>query len=115
MENIKGLYRIFSEIGKLDEYKQILELQKENEMLKKENKELQKKLEFQDDVEYKNNAYWKKSDGDGPYCPRCWDGDKKLMRMTTKVGGNFATCPKCKTKVNFMGKKPKIINSGGGY
>ena len=113
--NIKELYKIFNEVGKLNEYKQILELQEENKRFKKENKELQKKLEFQDDLEYRNNVYWKKSNEDGPYCPRCWDGDKKSMRMTTKVGGNFAICPECKTKINFTGKEPKIIKSRSGY
>lgn len=117
MINIKDLYEIFKKAGKIDEYQKILDLiddsfkkREEIEKLRKKNKELQEKLKFQNDLEFRNDAYWKKSDGDGPYCLRCWDKGRELIRIIPmRIGSNFATCPECKTKVNFTGKKPEKI------
>jgi predicted nucleotide-binding protein len=50
-----------------------------------------------DEFEYKNNAYWRKSNNDGPFCTRCWDKNKDKIRM--KNDDNvFYTCPECKTR-----------------
>lgn len=49
-------------------------------------------------LEIKNNAYWKKSDGDGPFCMLCKDENKGLIHM---INNNdiLYTCPKCKNSV----------------
>jgi len=64
-------------------------------------------------MEKRNNAYWKKSNGDGPYCPRCWEKDEKSITMIPyHKGSNNATCPVCKTAINFTGREDpsEIIN-----
>ena len=46
-------------------------------------RELQEKLELKDNVVYEEPCYWK-VDGehkDGPYCQRCYDVDKRLVRL----------------------------------
>jgi len=48
-------------------------------------------------LEIKDNAYWKKSDGDGPFCMFCKDENKGLIHM---INNNISyTCPKCKNSV----------------
>ncbi len=118
MINIKDLYKVFEKAGKIDEYQKILDLiddsfknrekieesKKENDKLRKENKELQEKLNLQEDLEPKNNAYWKKSNGDGPFCTRCFDKNKEIIRIPLKKD-ICSTCPECKNEFNLTGEE----------
>jgi len=107
-DELKSIGKILQEAGKIEQYKQILEAQKELlEMekriqdLEKENRKLKEKLEIKENLEYdnKNSVYWIKKEGmekDGPFCSRCWDVDKKLVRLhPTAIEGSLA-CPQCK-------------------
>ena len=58
---------------------------------------------------FKNNAYWKKSDGDGPFCPKCFDDNEKMIRISIDQPNDLSKCPKCKNSFNWTGEK-----SGGG-
>jgi predicted nucleotide-binding protein len=51
-----------------------------------------------DQLEIKDNAYWKKSDGDGPFCMLCKDENKGLIHMINNNDLSY-TCPKCKNSV----------------
>jgi len=42
------------------------------------------------ELEFRENAYWKGEDG--PFCPNCWDGEKKLMRLTGDDGYYSCRC-----------------------
>ena len=105
MLDLKTIYSVFQKAGKIDEYKQIvealeknLELQKDNQGLKDENKTLKDKLKIKGSINPRDNAYWvKKEDGseDGPFCLRCYDKNKDLMRLP-QGQYNFRTCPECK-------------------
>ena len=51
------------------------------------------------ELEYKNGAYFKKN-GDGPFCPGCYDGSEKTIRLS-QLPATFSdlashTCPVCK-------------------
>ena len=113
MINIKDLYEVFKKAGKIDEYQKILGLiddsfknREKIEELEKNNKELQEKLEFKEGVEFRDNAYWKKSDGDGPYCSVCWNNKNKIIRLLpTNKYNNFYECKICSNKVNVTGKQ----------
>ena len=50
-----------------------------------------------DALTFNRNAYWKAS-GDGPFCPRCWDAEHKLLRLVRRKGFH-PSCPNCK---NFL-------------
>ena len=109
----KDAAKILKEAGKIEEYQKILDLiddsfDKRDKIgkLEIENKELREKLRISDGYEFKNNAYYNKETGDGPYCSRCFDKDKSLIRIISNhVGGNYATCPDCKNYVNFTGRE----------
>lgn len=110
MLNIKDLYKVFSEADKIDEYQKILELidnsfakREKIELLDKENKELKEKLRFSNKVTIKKGAYWVNEDG--PFCTRCFDKNKELIRIhPTFPGSDLSFCPECKNTFNTTGK-----------
>lgn len=109
-EAAKSAASVLKEAGKIEEYRQILELleqllelQKKNADLETENKELKEKFQIHEKLEYKNNSYW--CDDDGPFCSRCWEKNKDQIRMHHGQGDNYAHCPECKANVNFTGRE----------
>jgi len=124
-DELKSVGKVLQEAGKIEQYKQILEtqrdlleMQKRMQNLERENDELKEKLRIKENVIYENNAYWvKKEDGqkDGPFCSRCWDKDKNLIRIRVlSMNPAFAICPECKNQVQvdphyhspYTSKKP---------
>lgn len=109
----KDAAKILKEAGKIEEYQKILDLiddlfdkRDKIDKLETENKELKEKLKVAGGYEFKKNAYYNKETGDGPFCSRCFDKHKSLIRIiSSHVGGNYATCPDCKNYVNFTGRE----------
>ncbi len=60
---------------------QNVELQEENVRLKDE----LKKASAPPEVTFKDGVYFA-ADGSGPYCPTCWENDKKLIHITPMDG-----------------------------
>ncbi|MEK7651336.1 MAG: hypothetical protein AAB377_02300 [Patescibacteria group bacterium] len=101
MINIKDLYAIFKEAGKIDEYQKILELLDDSlknrekiEELTSENKRLKEQLAVARKIRFENNAYYLGQDG--PFCMNCYDSDKKLIRLPERPGFDSLQCPTCK-------------------
>ena len=114
-DELKSIGKILQEAGKIDQYKQILEiLKKLLEMqkgiadLEDENKELKEKLKVKDNLIYENNAYWiiKKDKKGGPFCSRCWDKNKDLIRIHPKLNPAYSMCPECKNDVQITKDNP---------
>jgi len=112
MINIKDLWNVFNEAGKIEEYQKILDLidsqfklRERIEELKRENLTLQNKLEIKENLEFRNNAYYLKN-GDGPFCQACWDDKEKLIRiLPTNSYNNFYDCHICKNIVNITSRE----------
>ena len=87
----------------------ISELVTENLSLKNDNFDLKKKIDAIDEIKtiasqlfVKDKVYFHKKENkeDGPFCTKCWDDEKKLIRMVRRQGNTvFFTCPKCKTMI----------------
>ncbi len=99
LDNVKELAGLVQKINDLELYRRILDLQSEVmalldeiQTLKTQKKDLEKKWEIQESLQFRENAYWRES-GDGPYCLPCWDKDKKLMRMAGD--GGMYSCHTC--------------------
>jgi hypothetical protein len=60
---------------------------------------LKERLEIKEKLNYEYQAYW--LDGDGPYCSKCYDKDKNLIRMIDFGGGVTRICPECKLGVDI--------------
>lgn len=108
VENIKDAFKVLQASDNMDILKSYIAI--ENEFyalkteinsLKEENKDLKRKLEINEIVYLKNNAYYFLYNDieKGPFCTKCYDDEKKLITMQEKDNGismvNFE-CPKCK-------------------
>ncbi|MFA5829507.1 MAG: hypothetical protein WC843_03365 [Candidatus Gracilibacteria bacterium] len=119
----KDAAKILQEAGKINEYQKILDLIDDSlnkrhkiDELEMENRELKEKLKTKDAYSFKNNAYWHKETGDGPFCSRCFDKHKDLIRIIPDSNNSsWAKCPECKNSVNYTGKevKPRSYNVSG--
>lgn len=114
---------LYKESGKIEQYKQILdaqaqllEMQKRIADLENENKDLKEKLRIKENLIYENNAYWTNKEGkkDGPYCSRCWDKNKDLIRMHPTANPASSRCPECKNsfKTGPEDYMPPMISQG---
>ncbi len=73
-------------------------LAEDNALLRQDLIEIREKLQAREDMEYRNNVYWRRlSDGkfEGPYCPKCLDGERKVARMADRSDDNFWRCAVC--------------------
>ena len=109
-DDLKSAASVLQEAGKIEQYRQILEVQKQLLEMQKhaadleiENKDLKEKLQTHQGLIYENNAYWTQEEDKkvGPFCSRCWDVDKKLIRMHPDTNRAFSKCPKCGTAVQI--------------
>ena len=108
-DELKSIGKILQEAGKIEQYQQILDaLQKLLEMqnkiseLEAEKRDLREKLDIKENLKYENNTYWIYRDDkkDGPFCSRCWDVSKNLVRIKQSISNSaFHACPECKTQV----------------
>jgi hypothetical protein len=101
MINIKDLYGVLKEAGKIDEYQKILELLDDSlknrekiEALLNENKQLKEQVAVAREIVFESNAYYLGQDG--PFCMHCYDDDRKLIRLPERPGFDSLCCPKCK-------------------
>lgn len=107
----KDAANILKEAGKIEEYQKILDLiddlfQKRNqiEKLNEENINLKKQLEIRNTYFFEKNSYWNIGNKDGPFCSRCFDKHKELIRtIPNGLRSNYSCCPECKNTVDFTG------------
>jgi hypothetical protein len=43
---------------------------------------LREEVRIKADLVFEKNVYWLGADRKDPYCPKCWDGDRKLCHMS---------------------------------
>ena len=113
IENMKEAVKFAQQLGNVEMTQSLvsaqqdaLDLMGENQSLRDEVVHLKEALELQGTVKYDDGAYWSENgDRDGPFCTKCWDVGRTLVRM--KHGGfESFWCPNCKT--------PSDIPSGPG-
>jgi hypothetical protein len=104
LDELKTIGQTFYNAGKLKEFQAILEaqqrifdLQEENSKLRELNKNFGSLDKFEKSLIYEKGAYYS-ADGkgikEGPFCPVCWGGDKKKIRMRDTGMGHY--CDRCK-------------------
>lgn len=68
--------------GKLiDVQQQSLTLQEENQKIRDELRTLKATNDAAGQLRFDGKVYWKQDDPDFPFCPICWDVDKRLARL----------------------------------
>ena len=104
IENFKDILNIADAVKNADLYKKVAETQstvmqlmEENHALKAQIKELQEQQDIGARLHPQDNAYYL-DDGkqlDGPFCLRCWDVDKNLVRERHGATAGTHYCPEC--------------------
>lgn len=74
----------------------VLELQEQNFALRQDIGDLNKQLRLNEEVQFDGAVYWRFEEGKriGPFCQRCFDVDKKLVRLQDY--DNVWYCLECK-------------------
>lgn len=115
-EAVKDIGSILKVAGNYDLYKSLLDIQaetqkylEENFKLKEEIKELKEHMQIADELEFKDNQYFRVQDGKtyGPYCSCCWDRDHKIVNLHKTTYG-YSDCPSCKTRIHHDDKKSDV-------
>lgn len=105
IDDIKSIAKTIQQADNIELYQKILNVQAEalevveqNNKLRDENHELKEKLKIKENLKHERNSYWIESDGknDGPFCSRCWDVDKNLVRLHPCGNPAYYDCPNCK-------------------
>lgn len=105
IENLKEVANVLQKADNIELYKRLLEamnvayeMQSEIIELKEKVKSLESIINDSEELNYKENAYWKNDSG--PFCSNCWDVNKILVRLHSEnhVKG---TCPNCKNDVIY--------------
>lgn len=113
IENFKDMLKIADAANNLDLYKNLGELQtsvqglqEENRQLHDENKGLKEKLELTGKMIHKPPFFYQ--DGDQtPFCPACWEGDRKAIHLLYSHEEDSCIRWDCKTcKQMFLINKP---------
>jgi hypothetical protein len=96
---------------------EIFELKENNLKFKEKIKSLEEEKKINEKMIFEPPFYWLK-DGekkDGPYCQKCYDDNKKLIRLQDLKNG-YWTCLVCKSSVADPSYKlPNRVNKGGSW
>lgn len=67
----------------------------------RDNRELEEQLRIHEKLNWENPVYYLQNDEgkDGPYCPQCYDNDRKVIRLQTNEPGSWS-CRTCDN--NFL-------------
>lgn len=99
IDNFKDVLRVAESVNNLDLYKKLAELQNSVLALQDENQSLKNQLKKSEEAQniaarlrVEQNSYF--LENDGPFCTRCWDVDKILVREQIGSYG-IVSCPEC--------------------
>jgi len=108
IDDIKSVTKTIQQADNIELYQKILDVQagalevvEENNKLRDENRELKEKLKVKENLKYERNSYWIEAGDkkDGPFCSRCWDVDKNLVRLHPCGNPAYYDYPNCKASV----------------
>ena len=99
IDTLKELGTLVQKLDNLELLKRMVELQEqvfslvtENQELRRESQRLSEQLAQRDQMEFRQNSYWKRDEG--PFCSRCFDVERKSVRML-KSEECYPQCPNC--------------------
>jgi hypothetical protein len=107
IDNFKDVFKVAETVNNIDLYKKLSELQSAVFALQEENRALRDELRNRDEqrdvagrLRPRDNAYYL-DDGkvlDGPFCLRCWDVDRKLVRERHGATPGTHFCVECRDR-----------------
>jgi hypothetical protein len=114
ISTIRTISNVVQQAGKLELTQQVIDLQQtllqlvaQNAeltasvaRLEGDNRQLRDEAELRRQLAFQRDSYWR-LDGDsrdGPFCSRCFDVDRKTVRLHAKYHGYYS-CPNCQRSV----------------
>jgi len=101
--DLKEVGGILQKAGNIDLFNKLIEIQEKvievmdrDLELKEENLRLKNEIATRKDLYFQNDVYWMKSDQPGekgPYCPKCYDVDKKIVHFIQAGDPDYFRCP----------------------
>jgi len=115
IDNVKEVAKLVKDLGNMELYRQILDLQGEIMELTQVNRELQTKLTELENtltqvgkMEFRSPFYY--AEGDNvPHCPRCWEVNRRPVHLTPPrptVAGPEYNCPECNFQI-YHPRRPR--------
>lgn len=109
IEDIKSIGNVLQKAGNIEVYSKIIniqtvimDLQEQNNTLRKELLDIKSLNDIDENLIFENNMYFIYKDNrsvrEGPYCTRCWDENRKLVRLHSE-DVDFR-CPVCNTYID---------------
>jgi len=107
LDKIKNALVEAKKTDNIETYQNLVDIQKDCRTLINENSELKKQItileaerEIGDKLIVIGDTYFLKNDDcelDGPFCLKCWDDKRKLVKMKVTGGLYYfiSSCPKC--------------------
>lgn len=109
IDYFKAAFEIAKRAQSVELQSELMAMREDYNALHEKNIELQEKLKALEDglrivgtLEYRAPAYYRKLENgteDGPFCQRCWDADRMLIRLHVtrhaRTGGNLYHCGQC--------------------
>jgi len=109
LDNVKAVAEVLQKADNIELYRQILDIQAEAmrlmekiRALENDNHELKERFRIEENLKFDNDLYWlykENNSKDGPFCSKCWDDNKKLIRVHSKLSETVYICPSCGTRV----------------
>ena len=94
----------------VDVQMECLKLAEDNASLRQELIALREQVKLRQVMQFKDNAYWRdigEGKMEGPFCPKCLDGNNKPARMSDYSDFHSWMCPVCQCGIN----KPRSSQS----
>lgn len=100
LDETKSLVKLAQQVGNMELYQKIVELQSDLVELYEENMQLRQKAaslaeaaKNHAEMHYDGTVFWtnprRKAPEDGPYCPGCWGVKEKLLRLRSTGQGHW--------------------------
>lgn len=105
ISDVKELAKLIQDLGRMDLYKKVVDLQsdiveltEERNRLREENRVLKEKKSIKDSLRFDTNLYWLKKGNNeiGPFCQSCMDSEEKLVRLIEYGHSEYLECSVCK-------------------
>lgn len=122
IDHAKDIVELIKKYNDAELYQKIIDLRDEIFKLREDNlnlkgkiKALKEEKKINEKIVFEKHYYWIK-DGekkDGPYCQKCFDDNKKLIRLQERKNRHWY-CLVCKNGVDDSSyKAPNRVHSGG--
>lgn len=104
IENFKEVADLVKKVGDIELYRRIIELEgevievtRENRLMEAKVEQLESLLRLKEKMDFREPFYFYEGDS-VPYCPRCWEADKKAVHVVTIFSDTSRQrwdCPQC--------------------